>query len=564
MRASSRLRSHLPQTDPARAAHALRVVATAVVIAVALSAHVTPSEAAESRKPGSRAPSTASDSSPAPSRRPKVSIGERLAQLEHWNPRVRQIAAESLSAYGDDARRIAVSSLIATLHDPDPGVRRAAAQTLGVLAPPWWSVSDGLIDALGDVDDLVRGTIIEQIAVRGEEPVPQLVVALDAPVVRRREAAALTLGAIGPRAEAARSRLHQALTDPNTGVQHAARGALDAIGEPPPPPEPPPSAAPTAPASPEPPTHGTWLVLPVSAGWAVSALSGAGAMLATVWLVARIRRRRRGDTGSRRRTRAAEAPAQPEILGVAELRRAIDKNLIRLRDPDEERRFRGVQGLAELGARAVPVLVQTLEDSDPEVRYWAVAALELIGPAASAAAPMLAELVGSEAEREDTRVYAAHALGRVGARAVPSVLVMLRSDRAETRRHAASTFQRLGAAAEASAAHLVAALDDGDPEVAGTVEEALAAMSPAIAGALATGIAHPSAAVRARAARLARRVGAASPEVVAALASACTDADPDVQEQAALSLQAIQPPAPLDGSFDSDDTGSSSTSGLLN
>lgn len=535
----------------------------ALASAVSLAALVTTSEAAEPRKPGPRSPSPASDSSPAPSRRPKVSIGERLAQLEHWNPRVRQIAAEALSAYGDDARRIAVSSLMATLHDPDAGVRRAAAQTLGTLAPPWWAVSDGLIDALGDVDELVRTTLVEQIAARGETPVPQLVVALDSPVVRRREAAALTLGAIGPRAEGARERLQKALTDPNTGVQHAARGALDAIGEPPPPPEPPPSAAP-APATPQPPVHGTWLVLPISAGWAVSALSGAGAMLATVWLIAHVRRRRRGPVGAKRRPRSQEAATAPEILGVAELRRAIDKNLIRLRDPDEERRFRGVQGLAELGARAVPVLVQTLEDSDPEVRYWAVAALELVGPAAGPAAPMLAELVASQAEREDTRVYAAHALGRIGARAIPSILVLLRSDRVETRRHAATIFQRLGAAAETAASQLVAALDDRDAEVASTIEEALAAMSAGIAPALAAALAHPSAAVRARTARLARRVGATAPEVMTALATACTDGDLDVQEQAALSLQAIQPPTALDGPTDGDDTGSSSTSGLLN
>lgn len=546
-------------TRPSLAA-AARVVAALVAVTLAA-----PGLAAEPRKPSSRSGSSSGADSPAaPARRPKVSIGERLAQLEHWNPRVRQIAAEALSAYGDDARRIAVSSLIATMHDPDPGVRRAAAQTLGTLAPPWWAVSDGLIDALGDVDDLVRGTVIDQIAVRGETPVPQLVEALESPVVRRREAAVLTLGAIGPHAAAARERLHRALTDPNTGVQHAARGALDAIGEPPPPPDPPPSAAPSAATTPQPPAHGTWLVLPVSAGWAVSALSGAAAMLATIWLVARIRRRRRGETARHRRPRAAEAPAQPEVLGVAELRRAIDQNLVRLRDPDEERRFRGVQGLAELGARAVPTLVQTLEDADPEVRYWAVAALELIGPLASAAAPMLAELVGSETERDDTRVYAAHALGRIGARAVPSVLVLLRSDRVETRRHAATIFQRLSVAAESSASHLVAALDDRDAEVAGTIEEALATMTPAIGGDLATALAHPSAAVRVRAARLVRRVGAASPDMIAALATACTDVDPDVQEQAALSLQEIQPPPALETPIDPDDTGSSSASGLLN
>ncbi|MFN7951352.1 MAG: HEAT repeat domain-containing protein [bacterium] len=519
-------------------------------------------QAAEPRRGGTLSAPSAPASPPSPTKRPTISIGERLKQLDHWNPRVRQIAAEALAAYGDDARRIAISALIATLHDVDARVRYAAAQTIGILDPPWWSVAEGLIDALGDTDATVRRAVIEQIARRNEAAVPQLVAALDSPVVVRREGAALTLAAIGPHATAARERLRQALADPNASVQQAARAALEVVGEPPAPPAPAPPAAVAAPAAP-PPSTATWLVLPVPTGWAAATSIGAGAVLGLALVATRVRRQAREK---RARGARSEPNAAAESLGLAEIRRALDKNLARLRDSDEERRFTGIQGLAELGARAVPSLVQVLEDADAELRYWAVAALEQIGPAASAAVTALCDRMASEDEREETRIYASHALARIGARAAPSVIALLKAGQSQTRRHAAVVLLRMGSEAEPSAAALIEALGDPDAEVASTLEESLSAMSAAVAPELLGALVGGAPVLRMRAARVLRQLGVRSPEVLEALANACNDPDPEVQREAALSLETLEPPSPsTTPEVDPSEGGSpANTSGMLN
>ncbi len=541
-----------------------RFGARAALIAGALAALVAgAADAAEPKRGGTLSAPSAPASPPSPTKRPTISIGERLKQLDHWNPRVRQIAAEALAAYGDDARRIAISSLIATLHDVDPRVRYAAAQTISILDPPWWAVAEGLIDALGDTDPTVQRAVIDQIARRNEAAVPQLVAALDSPVVARREGAALTLAAIGPHATLARERLVQALADPNASVQRAARAALDVIGEPPPPP-PPTVTTPQLPASEHPAAPTTWLVLPVPTGWAAATSLGAGAMLGLVLVVARVRRRVRAARG---RGSARDDTSRTESLGVAELRRALDTNLARLRDSDEQRRFTGVQGLADLGARAVPSLVQVLEESDAELRYWAVAALEQIGPDAAAAVAALAGRMAAEDEREDTRIFAAHALARIGARATPSVVALLKSPHADTRRRAAVVISRMGREAEGARAAAIAALGDPDDAVASTIQDALATMSPAIVPELAAALSSaPSPTARIRAARVLRALAIPAPEVLEALANACTDSDPGVQREAVQILEALQPPSPheLEEIDPSDGGSSASSSGLVN
>jgi HEAT repeat protein len=76
-----------------------------------------------------------------------------------------------------------------------------------------------------------------------------------------------------------------------------------------------------------------------------------------------------------------------------------------------EVRRRAARALAHFGARAVPTLVQALEDREPSVRSAAIRALGRIGPEARDALPALVR--ATEDENDSVREAAAKTLGRI-------------------------------------------------------------------------------------------------------------------------------------------------------
>ena len=108
----------------------------------------------------------------------------------------------------------------------------------------------------------------------------------------------------------------------------------------------------------------------------------------------------------------------------AAARRALEQALL---SPDPQERAYGAFELAEAGARtARPAIEGLLEDRVPLVRGAAAFALWRLGPGKpgsggdpSAAAWALIPLLGSR--DEETRQLAVHALGRMGAAAVPAL-----------------------------------------------------------------------------------------------------------------------------------------------
>lgn len=81
-------------------------------------------------------------------------------------------------------------------------------------------------------------------------------------------------------------------------------------------------------------------------------------------------------------------------------------------------------GLTELGAAAVPALIEAASTSDaPLIRSRAIDVLGDIGPAAAAALPMLVDALTKE-EHVDPRRRAVEAIGTVGCGAPDQVLLV--------------------------------------------------------------------------------------------------------------------------------------------
>ncbi|HZT83199.1 MAG TPA: HEAT repeat domain-containing protein [Gemmataceae bacterium] len=191
--------------------------------------------------------------------------------------------------------------------------------------------------------------------------------------------------------------------------------------------------------------------------------------------------------GCAERARPRGAAGAPEDVG-----RQID----RLADPDADERFRARWAIANVGAPAIPHLIEALGDEnphvrqeaaaalggmfgtdrseavpalaklaadpEPEVRAAAVEALACIGPPARAAGPALAKALGDEDVR--TRRGASAALVRVlGDDAVPHLTEALADDRAQP--FAAAALGRLGPAARLAAPELERLAREGDPSV---------------------------------------------------------------------------------------------------
>jgi HEAT repeat protein len=131
----------------------------------------------------------------------------------------------------------------------------------------------------------------------------------------------------------------------------------------------------------------------------------------------------------------------------------------------------------EAAAAAVP-LVSGCGDEDDQVREWAAAALEGLGPPPATTRDELASLV--TAGHPLVAYWAVTLLGRLGADAAPAVPALIeclgpQSDPAVAQR-AAWALGRIGPAASAAVTRLGEAAGRGDPRLERLATEALAAI----------------------------------------------------------------------------------------
>ena len=149
-----------------------------------------------------------------------------------------------------------------------------------------------------------------------------------------------------------------------------------------------------------------------------------------------------------------------------------------LRSADPGARSSAAQRLARAGPEArgaaVP-LVEAAADEDEEVREWAVAALEELGPPPAEDLDRLAAL--AEDPRRDVAYWAATLLGRLEHQAAPAVRALTSAlvdhGEAPVRQRAAWALGQIGPAAAPALPALQQAADSRDPRLARLARRAI-------------------------------------------------------------------------------------------
>jgi HEAT repeat protein len=295
-----------------------------------------------------------------------------------------------------------VANARAMLHDLDPKARQAAATTLGDLGPAAGGAVSDLAEALKDLDEAVRA------------------------------AAATALGKVGRKAEVAFPDLLTALNDPALLVRDAAARTLESLGPPPP------------------------SRLPL--------------------LQEALR-----DSGSQARLRLYAlhtlATSNVDAREVLPLFTGAVKNI------DAEVRLEAVRGLGKLGAAArdvvFPPLAAAMDDGDPGVREAALEAVGRLGPPSSAEVPALRN--GLKAKAVKARRFSARALAALGpqSRGAAAELSEALSDAdEEVRKHAAQALVAIGPEEKAALPGIGEALKTRDETLRQAAAKALLHADP--------------------------------------------------------------------------------------
>lgn len=175
------------------------------------------------------------------------------------------------------------------------------------------------------------------------------------------------------------------------------------------------------------------------------------------------------DPRVRRGSLKAIAALRPEPGKLADL---LDDTLA---DADPSVVMPALESLADLGADAVPVLVESLKN--PKSRYWATVALTEIGPAAApAAAALTAAALNGEPEERMQAMLALAAIGEPAAEAADELAAALDSPDTAVKSSAAYALGRMRVAAADAALEKASA--DGDPFLAGVASWARARIHP--------------------------------------------------------------------------------------
>jgi HEAT repeat protein len=346
--------------------------------------------------------------------------------LENADPEVRAAAAEALSllVVPDDreASRDVIPRLGKALRDPDVdsrrGIREKAARALARIGSPAAKV---LGEALSDSRKEVRRTAVfalEQLGKNCGPALGHLQKSLGDPEAPVRAHAATALGKLGPVAQAAVPALKSLVNDPDAEVARSATEAIDRI-------DPGPGAVDAL-------LQALGRDEPEASQKAREALANKKAMLskAVPALVAAL-----GSTKESVRSFAMEAIGQTGAAGASAIPKLIDS----LKDSSPDMRESAVKALGNIGERpsqVIPALVPMLRSSQPtSVRLEAAAALGAFGKRAAGAVSELIQTL-SDSDQE-LRARACTSLAQIGPAAIPDLI--------ESATHSIKSTVRLGA-----------------------------------------------------------------------------------------------------------------------
>jgi HEAT repeat protein len=282
-------------------------------------------------------------------------LGRLRDQLISATSSDRQIAAQALGRMGRSAEP-AIPDLIRAMQDQNHDVQEAAAQALGQIGRE--SVP-ALIFALKDQSPKVRAAAahgLVHVGPSATRAVPDLIRALGDNDRHVRDFAMRALGTIGGDAV---GDLIRVSNTPNPEVRENAAKALAQIGQP-----------------------------------------SVPGLLANL-------------VDDSPEIRASAAHALGHVGYRVPSKELLDALIRSLHDPDIQVRNAAVQAFVNVGQKAVPSLIESLNDQAPDVRSLAANSLEGIGEA-KPAIPLLMSVL--RAPESDVRIAAAHALASIAHR----------------------------------------------------------------------------------------------------------------------------------------------------
>ena len=170
-------------------------------------------------------------------------------------------------------------------------------------------------------------------------------------------------------------------------------------------------------------------------------------------------------------------PLEPDNALQLEIDALIQKILLPPEHPDH---VPAIEQLADIGAPAVPAVLELLDHENNRVRDSAIFIFHQMGPPAAGAVPVLNErLLDTD---EPLRCHIAGALGQIRALTSVPVLIQVLDDIDPIIRDcAAGTLGHIGEPASAAVPALTAALNDPDKDVRRSAANALGKMGPAAA-----------------------------------------------------------------------------------
>lgn len=475
---------------------------------------------------------------------------------------VRAAAAHALGEIGPSARE-ATEKLIGTIGDADPAVRREVRSALRAIAPPrevalplWVKMLEtasptdaaaavaslaeageaavpALVEALNHQDAAYWACLaLSEIGAAAAPAVPKLTELLDSEEMEVRLQATMALAHIGPAAKPAEAKLIEHLhNDQLAGVRYASAYALGTIGD-------------KAVALPE---LGKEFdnedpFLRVAAAWAYVRLidKDKAPLLARA---AQIIVDAMASDDHRVRDLAVRALGDPDIPRES-LAPALRRVLQGVRDPQKLMEI--VDALATLGPRAVPLCARSLEEKGP-LRFYALQLLIKVGPEAAPAVPAIVATLADP--QPDLRRESLFALGAIGAAAAPAtdkIVAKLTDEDTEVRHAACYALGKIGPDAKAALPALQKAMTSEDAflqmasvwaalKIAPTDHALRVKAVPYLIKAVSDERVH----VRLEAVNMLGELGADAKTALSALQGALEDESEDVQAAAAVALEAI-------------------------
>jgi HEAT repeat protein len=508
---------------------------------------------------------------------PPKTIAVLLAAFKDDNEDVRQAAGDAVAKFGTDA----VPGLLKALADPDRKVRVQAAHAVAEMgsdakdtAPRLRElllakgpVDDGavnsyaqalakvgkagvpaLVDGLKDDRPAVRGAATQGLAQVGAEAVPALVDALGDKNVEVRRLAAqvlapmrvgdkmvvtalayaikndadehvkqqcvMALQYLGAAGKLAAPALQQALVDPDPNLRQQAFYALQNMGENP-------------------------------RDGLLKALAHKDDRIrihtAALMLQVQVEPNRAAEVLVGALKHKDDELRLTAVRALAQAHREVDKVLPLLteglKSKAPQARRQALQGLALLGPQAEPAISAVLDlltDSDQQVRQDAVMTLQNVPGKAETVLPALKKLL--KEDKVETRRVVVQVLWRYGDPAMPLLMEALKDGDASVRQQAVYSLQNLPGDLGPHAEALVALAKDKDLSFRSNVIYLLARAGEKGAVQLGELLRDPDESVRFQASQAMRNMGKHSGKVLAALAEATHDKNPNVRQNAIYAL----------------------------